>query len=622
MVGFNSFWQDIIVLIGCSGLFIFMAFCIGKLFCNPISDNIFRTSFYQLIIGTFVIINFFSFYYAGIKTVNVISMGIIFYLAFQFPPNFIWKWVEFKPLLYFIYILPFIFGLYALYKYPSSINHDFKFYSKIVAALSQNGQENFYHFYNTYDNAFNGILPYHYTEFWLASLFNVSTGSLATFSLRYFSYPLFLSITVFGVFGISKGMRWLQVLIFLICSLLLIGQYLMQIDVGWEVITDFWRRPNFIIYYLIFMMLYLAIMDANWILFYAFISIAFTLSFIIVPSTMMAIIALNIYLLYYKQVDYKLALKYLSVPVISFIALLLFYKWFGSAINVSTKFDLKAVLAYNLVIWKAIVMTTAILLLQVLAIPVLSYFLSIKKNGHTRIAVFSFFVSSIVFSGILLFQTLTQIDNAYQFPYFAYAGVGFIFFIWVLKLFDFVSYWIFKFALPVVLLLLVYNNPNFKAIDWNRTHYSLSEANLITERISPAISNQFKDYLALHPKANGASLFSSDFKSAFEPKGRQCLTKQIGSGIAFLTDRSNLPSIAAKDSLLVDMTTKRIKDYEKLSTWISVFPNFTNRDNPKSYLLDGTFDYFICHRNFKVSDPNLNVIRDSLCDIQIVYRIK
>ena len=67
-------------------------------------------------------------------------------------------------------ILAFIFSLKAnlLFHYQS-LTPDYVFYSRTAYYLWETGQENTYYFFNTLDNAYHGMIPYHYPELWLTA---------------------------------------------------------------------------------------------------------------------------------------------------------------------------------------------------------------------------------------------------------------------------------------------------------------------------------------------------------------------------------------------------------------------------------------------------------------------
>ncbi len=618
MIGNQIFWVDVLYISLFSYCFVLFSFLIGSIFINTFSNNNARKAFYNTVFGAIALISFFSFAFVGIKTVNTIAIILLIYFSLSEKKYFKADYKTISELLPLIYIIPIVIICYSMYAYPESINNDFKYYSKIAYQLPKNKYENFYHFYNTYANTFNGVTPYHYTELWLAAIFNLITNSLSVIALKNFSYPLIISFVAFGFIINTTKNKILILILLLTLSIFPLGKYLSVVNIGWNIITDFWQRPNFIMYYLLLTLCYNSVMDKNWKLFYLIISIGFTFSFVLVPGTLVALIALNIYLKLFFKISWKQIVKNLYLPIFIALGLIILYKIYSPSINVTTQFDLFQILLYNVSIWKAIIWSILVLLLQGAIIPVLFYFFQLKFNNNDELKLFGIFIIILLVIGVFMFQLLTQIDNAYQFAYFGYAAIGFVFMALCISVLEKITFnnTIVNCTIILVSVLIIYISPNKFTLPVLKN--GIAEAHLINENMSTSFKNKFKKYLYLNTQAKGAFIYHSSVQNKYQPKDRHCLTKQIGSSIAYLTNNCNLPSITCYDILHQDLTNKNSLQFKKLDTWINAFPLYTKVCNPIYYLQNKSIDYFICPINYPLPN-NVKIITDSLSQLKMVY---
>lgn len=618
MIGNHSFFTDVLLLSLYACFFTALSYALGVFVFNVQSAQPARKAFFNTVFGLLMVIDLYSCICTGFRTVNVFSLAVLAYIAKGNQAFFKVKNLEFKALLPLLYIFPVLFILYNMYTLQISVEDDTKYYSKIAFALKENGNENFYHFYNGYDPKFNGVVPYHYIELWITSFFKSTTGTLMIFSLKHFTYPFLISLFIYGFLGTVQRYRLLFFAVTLALTLFPLSTHLNFIDTGWVVMSDFWLRPNFIPYYLLFILLYNAVLDNNSRMFYLIIALGLTFSIVIVPSIILALFLLAAYLLLTKKQTLKQSFTDLLPALLVLAGMLVMYRVLGAKINVTTDFSIREMVLHNLKIWKAIVFISVILLAEGSLVIGAMFLYNKLVHKNEQVGRFTLFIFFLLLTGVFMFQAMNQVDNSYQFAYFAYGGVGFVFIAFVVKVLDSVRMPAVKITAAVgvvfaCLLFCMRDDFNPKALS-----STIRETDLRNAHVSPEWSEHFEDYLLAHPHAKGSFLYSPDLVM-FMPKGRHCLTKQLGSYVSYFTDDCNLPSITCRDSVLHDMTEANKDTFKKPIGWLNAFPNYTNDCNPVNYLKSGQFDYFICHINVPVTDSMVTVVADTLAKNKMVY---
>ena len=618
MIGNHSFFTDVFLLSLYACIFTALSYAAGVFVFNVQSGQPTRRAFFNVILGMLLLIDLYSCICTGFKTVNVFSLAVLAYIAKGNQQFFKIKNLDFKTLLPLLYIFPALFILYNMYTLQISVEDDTKYYSKIAFALKETGNENFYHFYNSYDAKFNGVVPYHYIELWLASFFKFTTGTLMIFSLKHFTYPFLISLFIFGFLATVQKYRLLFFAVVLALTLLPLATYLNIIETGWVVMSDFWLRPNFIPYYLLFILLYNAVLDNNNTLFYLVIALGLTFSIVIVPSIVLSLFLLAAYLFLTKKQTLKQSFRYMLPALFVLAGMLVMYRLFGAKINVTTDFSIKEMVLHNLKIWKAIVFASVILVAEGSLVVGIMFLYNKLVHKNEQVSRFIIFIFFLLLTGVLMFQALNQVDNSYQFAYFAYGGVGFVFIALIVKMLDTIKMQGIKIAAAVAVVfacLFLCVRGDFSTTALSST---LRETDLRNAHVSPEWAQHFESYLSGHPRAKGSFLYSSDLVM-FMPKGRHCLTKQLGSYVSYFTDDCNLPSITCRDSVLHDMTEATKDAFKKPIGWLNAFPDYTNDCNPVNYLKSGQFDYFICHINVPIADSAVIVVADTLAKNKMIY---
>lgn len=618
MIGSHFFWVDILLSCGYASIFIITSCFIGTMLLNIDSRTPARKAFYNTVAGALLIISLYSCVVTGFRTINTCTLAVLIYLGFFNKSFFNYKAFSIKELMPFLYILPVIFVLCGIYIFPVSMQTDVKFYSKIITNFPKQGIENIYHYYNNYNAGFRGMTPYHYTEFWFASFFSVTTKSLSVFSLRYFAYPLLISLAGYGILAITDKNKFLVFCLFVGATVFSLGGLISIINTGWDIQTSFWLRPNFITYYLIFVLMYNTILDENPKLMYAFLSIGMTFSFVITVLIFISMCVVNAVKWLSKEYTFKQVLMNMACPFLVFVSLFAFYRFFGPALNLTVEFSLGELIKNSLGIYKAVIGTSFILIAEASLVPLVFWFVSRRYSQSKEENSILIFIFTLIIVGVLMFQFLVKLDNAYQFANFAYVGVGFLFLLLLIRAMNLITRPAFKIVIAVALCFsFFYSHPGvFRP---QIMLQSFEKANIDAEEASDEWTAGVKQYLMEHPNAKGAFLFSSQNLMNYPSKARHCLTIQVGSHISFLTDNSNLPCITCKDTLLYDYNESRKDEFVKQLQWIESFPNYTTECDPEKYLSSGKFDYFICHLDYPIKDKSLKIIPDTRKKLKLVY---
>jgi hypothetical protein len=617
MIGNNSYWIDTLLLIIISFGFILFSYILGLMVINVESPNKHRKAFFNIVVGVILFVDIYSCIMTGFKTVNLCSLCLIIYLSIKGGGKFNYKAISLKELIPFLYIISIVFFFYNIYIFSENIHHDIKYYSRIAYNLGKNGEENFYHFYNDVDKKYNGMIPYHYIEFWLASLFNKLTGTLAIFSLKNFSYPFLISLFSYGILSVVNQNKLTIFIMFFSISIFPLGNLIGCYYSGWTIFTDFWIRPNLIMYYLFYTMVLCTLIDNNWQLFYVFAGIGLTFSVLIIPEIIISLIFLEIIKIFNRGTQYRKSIELLLIPFLSLSLIVVLYYFFNSKINISTKFSLSDSLIYDIKIWKAVVSTFAIIFIELMSAVVIFAIFNKYVFKKKYFQLYLLFLTFIIVCGLLIFQFLNKIDNAYQFAYLGYSGVGFALFITVCLIGDSNNYKI-KLIYAVIPILMIYFNLN--RFDFIGTRESIRDSSLKYENVSKEWVEQYNQNIIIPKKTKGSFVNSKEELSNINPKLRHSLSRQLGSYICFLTDESDLFSITCKDTLLFDYENNNKEDFDKALIWLNTFSEYENECDPEKYLLNKKIDYFICNSNRKILDSSFKILSDKTMDTKLVYR--
>lgn len=618
MTGSSYSIVQLLTFSGISIILFFACLIIGLFLFNiELSDKT-KSYFTNSFLGFFTIISCYSVFNVGLKTINLVPIIVLIGLFFRSKNRVIWKDFEYKKLLPVLYIFPVIFILYGCYILPNSIENDVRFYAKIAYSLGNLKQENVYHFYNDYNSGFNGVMPYHYTEMWLSSFFSLLFHVKSIIALKYLAYPFLISCITYGVSGFFKNNKFLGFCLFI--GLSYFPFYLISVlNTGYLIYTDFWLRPNFIIYYYSLIPLFYLIYERKWTLLFLFGALISSISVIIIPCLFGGLLAISLWIYKKREATLKEIIKYNTILFFSIIVMAAIFLFFSPKINLFAKYSFIEIVINSISMWKAILFFLFALVLQGSTLIFISFLInrySIKDNNFNIIYLFVFFQVCI---GVSLFQILNQLDNSYQFPYYAYSASGLILII------------------SIVRLILSFKNPYFKwgsasfilvisiylmsiGFDFKSLTISLEEKNLAENNISKNWVDKVDNYFRNNRNAKGGFVLSKKDLTDFNPKSRNCVTKQMGSFICYITDNCNLPSLTCSETLLSDKTERNKNDFEKAESWMKTFPKFINECNVTEYLNKKSIDYFICTKDKIIADSNFNVIEDSTTKYKLVYK--
>jgi hypothetical protein len=561
----------------------------------------------------------YSFFQVGYRTINVLPFIVLIYLFYRNKNKFQWNSLDIKAILPVFYIFPITYLIYGCYSLPISIENDVRHYSKIAYSLGVFKQENFYHFYNAYNSNFNGIMPYHYIEMWLTSIINIFFHIKSIIAIKYVSYPFFVSCISFGVLGFVNTKRFFFFLLFLFLSSFPL-YFISVFKSGWEVYTDFWLRPNFLIYYYSLVVLFYLIVEKKWVLLFLLGIIISSTSIIIIPCLFGGLFMLSVWLTSKNEICLKEMIKLNLLLFISFLFMLFMDIVFSPSVNINMNHPFLVLLISSIKLWKAVIHTITTLMIECGFLILLGYLINrvfIKENKFYFIYIFVFFQCVI---GVCLFQMLNQLDNSYQFPYFAFASSGFMLILSFLLLVHSLKNKFAMFALGISTMFLCFYLLKPR-LDFILLEKDIAWTNLIKNQVDDKWILQVSNYLKSHPEAKGGFVVSKNDLQDFPPKSRNCVTFQMGSFLAYLTDNCNLPDITCKDTLLSDKNETNKKEFEKAETWMAAFPDFIQECDPLQYLVNSKLNYFVCtSKNFRSNTNNIAVIENEKSKYIFVIR--
>ncbi len=618
MIGSSYSIIQLLTFAGIAIVLFALSLLIGLFLYNVKFENSIKTYFFNSFLGIFTIICLYSICIVGVRTINVIAFIPLLYICFQNKNRFKIEKLNLKSLIPMLYIFPTIFIIYGCFTLPTSIEQDVRFYSKIANSLGTVHQENIYHFYNLFNPNFNGVTSYHYTEIWLTSLLSLIFNVKSIITIKYLVYPFLISSISFGVLGFFNSKHVMFFFSFLALSLLPL--YLVSIfNSGFSVYTDFWIRPNFIIYYYTLLPLFYLMIDKNWKLLFLTSIIAITTSVVILPCLVGGLVLMTGFLVYKKQLDKKKFIYLNGALFIVIILMLVLYKVFSPSINLLTNHSIVDVLVNSIKIWKAVSYAIVTILIECSILLLVGFFMNnyfIKNKSLINIYLF---VSIQVVIGVVLFQAINQMDNSYQIPYYAYSSIGFLFIITILFGIDNLKLNALKYILSGLIISFSFYY-TFSFSDFKYLNSSLEDNNLMQNNVSEHWVKEVRNYILSHPKSKGGFVLGESDLVDYPPKSRNCLTNQIGSFISYMTNNCNLPSLTCIDILLSDKNNSNEKSFQKTESWIKAFPNYTTICDVNEYLKKDRFDYFICSKNFTNIDSTFNVIKDQESSYAFVFK--
>lgn len=558
--------------------------------------NVFMNVLYTLLL----LISIYSIIVCKGITINILLFLVLIYLIYE---NYKHKKPYVKPnlstVLKLSIIFPIIIFITGYYVFPDNIENDIRFYSKISYCLSAFGQENVHHFYNNEGAEFSGTYPYHYTELWLNSFFADVLQIQNLVALKYITYPFLISLVFVG-FASFAHKNAVGIIVSFAISVFPFFVLFNFKNINYYIYSDFWLRPNFIIYYLGILALCIFIFEKNYKQVLITSLIVFTFSITLIPGLLASIIVFWFILRIKKEFTWKQFMSFSLVTCLFLIGMALFYKVTKATVSLVPMTPLSELIREDMKIMKAIVGISVILITEALIIPLLSY---LSNRYIFKFVFVNEIVMLIVFStigSVLFFQIFNHIDNSYQFPYFSYCFSTVFLIIYLLKILNTFSVRWQMITAACLGLFSLYLLKTYHTVDLKDSGYCLSDINLMREGLNSNEISEIKK--RLKPGSRGSYALSENDLDNYSPKRRQSMVLQLGSYLSYVYDNSNQYSVTCKEVLLKDKSESNKVVFEKLDSWLMVYPKYSTNCNLGEQLTQGGFDYLIVSKEFVIPD--------------------
>ena len=393
----------------------------------------FKQTFFSLLMGTFFTVSLYAVIMTYGKTIFIIPLLVILYLVWKGRKNeFIFDKKYFlKSILVFTVGTLIISLLNGIMNQSKGIDTDLLFYSGIVDSIQSHQTENFYTYFNS-EAAIGGAMPYHYFEFYLASLINILASKMAPWStailLKYSCYTL-LKVTVFiGWTGLMESFEVKKKWLFGMGLLVPLLGYLTYFNVfvsDWSMFHNMWQRPNFIPYFMGIIFFFIAWKDGT--MKYIVMAILFlaSASSVLVPFLFLSSSAFcSASLTILKPSNRKENLKLAGLLVLYVVFIAAFYIVFAQGLKSSSPLTIDTIIAKISAMYRAIIGQSLKLMLATISFGLLSFLilLSVRKLKETYNKLLAFILMAVLIacSGIICFQLFSFVDNMYQLPYIGY----------------------------------------------------------------------------------------------------------------------------------------------------------------------------------------------------------
>lgn len=581
-----------------------------------------RNVFMNVLYCSLLLISIYSIFLSKGLTINVFLLFVLGYLIYQ---NYKNNKAYVKPDLFLILklsvIFPIIVFITGFYVFPDNIENDIRFYSKISYCLSAFGQENVHHFYNNEGSEFIGTYPYHYTELWLNSFFADLLRVQNIVALKYVTYPFLISLVFVG-FASFAHKNAVGIIVSFALSVFPFFILFNFKEIKYYIYSDLWLRPNFMMYYLGILALCIFIFEKNYLQVLLTTLIVLTFSITLIPGLLAGIIVFWFILKIKKEFTWKQFMSYCLTTALFLISMALFYKVTKATVSLIPMAPLAELIKEDIKILRAIIGISVILIAEALIIPLITY----SSNRYIfKFSSVNEIILLIVFStvgSILFFQILNRIDNSYQFPYFSYCfGTAFLI-IYILKILNTLNVRTQCVAAICFGLFSIYLLRTYHTIDFKNSGNTITDINLMREGFNKPEIDEIKK--SLKDISIGSFALSENDLDNYSPKRRQSMVLQLGSYLSYINDNSNQYLIACKDLLLKDRNENNKVMFEKLDSWLKVYPKYSDNCDLAQQLAQGKFDYIVVSNEYVLPDtlvkaPN-RLIRSGKYQILILKR--
>ena len=522
-----------------------------------------------------------------------------------------------------------------LFNHNISIDNDIIFYTKIAENLNKTGLENTFHYYN--DNNFNGTNPYHYFELWLGSLFFPLLEEMFPniIIFKYLIYSILKTVLILGLLSIIETIKKVTYIDVLFAVFLTFVSFIFLTEIGsnsWVLYGHFWLRPNLIMYFLFLIPALIYFKSKNYRNAFFFLMCLPVVSIVTAPATIAGIVSILLSLAFFNGNNRKPYYKMLLLTLFLMVYLFLFYHLTGVKAEVLKTDDknLWELILHNLNIWKAIVGTTFSLGLRViilLALPLLLIFL-LLKNGRSilqdnfRLITIAI---AITFSGIIVFQLTTSIDNTYQFPYIGYALCYLInFYMICILVYSFNK--TYKKALFLTFLIPLASFTFIDHLNFNFKFDSLKKYNLNRHEVSDSFSGTIETYLFENPSAKGGFILSKNDIAKMTVGQRHSLSYLPGNYISYLSSNTHLTSLTDPDILYlnIDESMRHFTKVKSFNEQLEFYRRFHSSNLPypeflQQYLKSHHYNFIIAGDDIDLSFLSIDKsIKDTVKEHQFI----
>ena len=506
-----------------------------------------------------------------------------------------------------------------LLNHNTSIDNDIIFYTKIAENLGRTGLENIFHYYNNDYKDFNGTSPYHYFELWLSSLiFPFFKGIFSNIIiLKYLIYTVLKTVLVLGLLSIVETIKKITLPDLLITVFLTFTSFLFLTEIGsnsWILYGNFWLRPNLIMYFLFLIPALIYFNKKNYKEALFFLLCLPIVSIATAPAIFSGLILILLLAVFFnaenKKVYYQMLL--LTFLIIGFIFLFYFLTGVKADVLKTDNKNISELIIHNLDIWKAIIGTTISLAFRViilLALPVLLVllFAKNKKSNFQHNLLLVFFAIIITYSGIIIFQLTTSIDNTYQFPYVGFA-LCYLINLYMICILIYSFEKGYKKVLFLAFLIPLSSLTFLDHMNFNMELRSLKEFNLKRFGVSNSFSEAIEHYIIENPSAKGGFMFSKRDIAIISVGQRHSLTYTLGNYISFLSSNTHLTSLTDPDILYLGLNESerhfsKVKSFNEQLNFYQDFQisNLPFHDFLKQYLKSNNYDYLITSNDIDLS---------------------
>ncbi len=430
----ETLYLSIIALILTGGLYI-----LGNCLLNLILWQNFRrlrNPFLSIYWGVLGLVVFASSIYSGFSTVFLLTAIPIFFLAryglVAEPVSLKTVWFH----MLFISILHFILALLLqIFPYGANVENDMPFYAQISEYLIVTGIENTNHHFNDLLISPTGNTVYHYFELWFNGFIGSQLGNSYTYLylFKFLTLPLFISYCIAGTVQIiPTGQRMLSlVILFVVSCCVLITNFSPFINLGspgWSISHHMFSRTIFIFYFFGILPAFLALYgQRNYLQFMGYILIIPLISATTAPAIYSGSFLFVVFLGIRRIISRKELFLLLGIIIVSALAFFIFYLITGVKSDEVKSGNFFSELADTAIaLWKAIVfqITTLSLRSFLFALFPLILIYRVRKKIHPAFFILLLFALIISVSGILIFQAIPTVDNAYQIPYIGYTCIS------------------------------------------------------------------------------------------------------------------------------------------------------------------------------------------------------